>query len=144
MNLGFYVDKTDGSERNVEIFNALNAAVDNKEVDDACVFFNNVDHNPVHTRFGMFNGTDIWHFTGNLIATSISNVHKALKSVNKFKLSYLYDPAEKNLIGLLELVGRVNIIARNEEEGKEFYRLTGEKPKVLSSFSVKNIKQVLP
>ena len=26
MNLGFYVDKTDGSERNVEIFNALNAA----------------------------------------------------------------------------------------------------------------------
>ena len=92
----------------------------------------------------MFNGTDIWHFTGNLIATSISNVHKALKSVNKFKLSYLYDPAEKNLIGLLELVGRVNIIARNEEEGKEFYRLTGEKPKVLSSFSVKNIKQVLP
>ncbi len=139
-----YCDMTDVSDVKLDLLNALIAAVDNKEVEDACVFFNNVDHNPVYTRFVMFNGTDIWHFTGNLIATSISNVHKALKSVNKFKLSYLYDPAEKNLIGLLELVGRVNIIARNEEEGKEFYRLTGEKPKVLSSFSVKNIKQVLP
>lgn len=143
MNLGFYIDNIDGDERNVEIYNALNDAVDNKQVTDACVFFNNANHNPVHTRFGVFNGTDIWHFTGQLIATSISNVQKALKSVNKFSLSYLYDPSEKNVFGLLELVGKVNVIARNEEEGKEFYRLTGHRPQVLSSFSVKNILQVL-
>ena len=139
MNLGFYIETTNNSARNAEIFNALNEAVDNKELDDACVFFNNVDFNPIHTKFGMFNGTDIWHFTGSLVATSISNVKKALKSVNKFNLSYLFDPEEKNLIGLLEVVGQVNVIARNEEEAKEFYRLTGTKPKVLSSFSVKNI-----
>lgn len=143
MNIGFYVENINSSERNVEIYNALNEAVDNKEVTDACVFFNNVDHNPIHTRFGVFNGTDIWHFTGQLVATSISNVRKALASVNKFKLSYLYDPTEKNVLGLLDIVGKVNVIARNEEEGKEFYRLTGYKPKVLSSLSVKNIKQVL-
>jgi len=143
MNLGFYVDSMDGSKRNVEIYNALNEAVDNKEVSDACMFFNNVDHNPVHVRFGAFNGTDIWHFTGKLIATSLSNVGKALASINKFELSYLYDPEDKNVLGLLQLVGKVNVIAKNEEEGKEFYRLTGHKPKVLNSFSVKNILQVL-
>lgn len=143
MNLGFYIEATNGSERNVQIYNALNSAVDNKEVEDACVFFNNVDHNPVHPRFGLFNGTDIWHFTGNLIATSIGNVQKALKSVNKFDLAYLYDPAEKNLFGLLELIGRVDVLAINEEEAKEFFRLTGVQPKVLSSLTVKDIKQVL-
>ena len=143
MNLGFYIESTNESERNLEIYHALNDAVDNKELNDACVFFNNVSYNPVHTRFGLFNGTDIWHFTAHLIATSINNVGRALKSVNKFNLTYLFNPEEKNLLGLLSLVGKVDVIARNEEEGKEFYRLTGTKAKVLDDFSVKSIQKVL-
>ena len=144
MNVAFYLNQINEEQNTTDLFNKINEDIESGAIDNGSVFYKEIGRSAVEPKFGMFNSTDIWHFTGNLIATSISNVHKALKSVNKFKLSYLYDPAEKNLIGLLELVGRVNIIARNEEEGKEFYRLTGEKPKVLSSFSVKNIKQVLP
>lgn len=143
MNLGFYIENTGGSEQNVKIFNALNEAIDKQELDDASVFFNNASYNPIHTKFGLFNGTDIWHFTGSLIATSILNVKKALKTVNNFSISYLYNPSDKDVFGLLEMVGKVNVIATNESEAKEFYRLTGHQPKMLNDFSVESIKRVL-
>ena len=139
MNIGFYIHTSGATEQNREIFDALNEAVENKDVTDASIFYNDIDYNPVKPKFGMFNATEIWSFTGVLVATSLENTIKAHQIVNKFKLLYLHEKQEKNLLLLLDVTNRVPVIVRNKEDSKEVYRLTGRKPKIFSKLSIKKI-----
>lgn len=126
--VAFYIDKTDSSPLNMKIYNGLNSMVVDKKVDDANVFFNDVAYNPISVKFGMFNGANIWHYTGNLICTTVENTVKALNSVNKFKLYYLYDRTQNiNVYDLLTICGRVPVIVFDQVDANEYNRLTGEK-----------------
>ena len=139
MNIGFYINTPGDTEKNREIFEALNEAVENKEATDASIFYNDIDYNPIKPKFGMFNATEIWSFTGVLVATSLENTIRAHQIVNKFKLFYLHESQEKNLLMLLDVANRVPMIVRNKEDSKEVYRLTGKKPKIISKLSIKKI-----
>ena len=146
MHVGFYLETNGGTPQNTEIYNALNEALDKNEVGDGSVFFNSIDFNPVKTKFGMFNSADIWSFTGLLITTSIQNTVKASNIVNKFKLAYLYSPISEGASEIFDLISvsdNVPVIAKNEEDANEIYRLTAKKPLTLKSFSVKDILEVL-
>ena len=146
MHIGFYLETSGGTPQNTEIYNALNEAVENEEVDDASVFYNNIDFNPITSKFGMFNSADMWSFTGLLVATSTGNVIRASKIVNKLKLAYLYDPFDKQDMGLFNLMGvskMVPILTKTQEDSDEVYRLTGIKPFLLDNFSIKDIIEVL-
>jgi hypothetical protein len=140
-NVGFYIKKINGSERNVNIFNALNTAVMENHVRDASVFFNDVEHNPVVPRFGMFNASDIWAFTGVLFSVSLENSLMANSIVNKFKLYHIFNSDEdKNLMGLITVSNSIDVITQTEKDSKEYYRLTGKKPLVeLSDQSIKHM-----
>ena len=85
MNIGFYVDSVAATPQNGIIFEVLNEAVENNDVTDASLFYNDIDYNPIKPQFGMFNSTDLWSFTGLLIATSLDNVIKSARVFNKFK-----------------------------------------------------------
>jgi hypothetical protein len=143
MNIGFYVNSTGATEQNGEIFNALNEALENKEVKDASVFYNDIDYIAITPKFGMFNSTDIWSFTGTLVATTSENVIRASQIVNKFKLLYLYDGQEKNLMMLIETANKAPIIVRNKKDSSEIYRLTGKKPTLLPELSIKNLLEAI-
>jgi|GEM_PF-1985062 hypothetical protein len=146
MHIGFYIETNGGTPQNTEIYNALNEAVENEEVDDASVFYNNIDFNPVTSKFGMFNSADMWSFKGLLIATSTGNVIRASKIVNNFKLAYLYDPFEKEGATLFSLMGIskiVPIITKTKEDSDEVFRLTGKESFLLGNFSIKDIIEVL-
>jgi len=143
MNLGFYVKTMSPEGVNEKIYSALNNAVDNNEVDDASVFYDNIDYNPTETRFGMFNSTDIWYFTGNLITTSLETTHHALQAVNKFELSYLYNMDEADVMPLIGVSKDVNVITDSSDAQKYFYRVTGVKPKLLKDFTVKSFCEVV-
>ena len=140
MNLAFYVNST--GKQNSEVFEALNKAVEDKDITDASIFYNDIDYNPVKPKFGMFNSTDIWTFTGVLVATTLENTLRALSVVNKFKLMYLYNKDDNNLIGLLHASNHVSVITKNEEDSKEVYRLTGKIAPVIPNLSVKKILEV--
>ncbi len=134
MKIAFYVDSTNSQPKNIEIYNTLNSLVDKGRVKDVCLFFNNVDYVPVQTKFGIFNSHDMWHFTGNLITTSIENTMRAASTVNKFNIYYLYDRSQKNLAGLINSLDlEVKALTTTEEDQQEYYRLTGEKPYLLES-----------
>lgn len=142
MNIGFYINATNANAPNDEIFRALNEAVTNQEVTDASVFYNDVDFNPMETKFGMFNSTDLWAFTGVLVSTTLANTMRALKIVNKLKPMYLYnkeDPGHKDLLGLIQVQNRVSIITRSEQENKEVYRLTGRNTVVIPDLKITKI-----
>ena len=145
MKLGFYVDTNGGTPRNVEIYTFLNSEVENGNLTDAAEFFNTINVNPVIPRFGMFDATELWHFTGNLIATSVLNVVKARNVVNKFKLAYLFSAQDKNEQSIFELVKiskEMPVLVTNALDQKEFYRLTGVLPQLFQGFSLEKIREV--
>ena len=142
MNIGFYINSTNVNPPNDAIFKALNEAVSNKEVTDASVFYNDIDFNPIETKFGMFNSTELWAFTGVLVATSVANVVRSLKIVNKLRPIYLYhqgDEGNKDLIGLLHITNQVKIITRSEQDNKEVYRLTGKETTIIPDLNISKI-----
>ena len=134
MKIAFYVDSTNSQPRNMEIYKTLNTLVEEGKVSDACLFFNNIDYVPVQTKFGMFNSHDMWHYTGNLITTSVENTMRAANTVNKFNIYYLYDKSQKDLAGLMNSLNlNVKVLTTTQEDQQEYYRLTGEKPHLLES-----------
>ena len=74
-------------------------------------------------KFGQFNSTDIWFFTGKLIATTLRNLGIAHNAVNKFDLFYLFDEKDKDPLSLLGFAGSIPVIAKTKEDGKRYYRL---------------------
>lgn len=144
MNLGFYVDDCGGSPRNEIIFNFLNSNIE--KMRDGCVFFNNVNFNPVTPKFGLFDATEIWHYTGHLICTTLENFVKATNVANKFKTYYLFDTSDKteqNFFNLVKVARSAKVLVDNPISEKEFYRITGVKPIMIEDFSLDNLKGVL-
>ncbi len=150
MNLGFYVHNTSQSNLNSEIFSVLNDSIKTDKVDDATLFYNEIDHNPnLDTKsFGIFNSTDMWSFKGTLVVTSLRLLPLALRVVNKIKLVYLHtaEGFEKgnisSVMDLINLPDKIDRIARNEQDAKEYKRLTGKDIKVMKSFTAEEILEV--
>ena len=141
MNLGFYVHSTRDSPLNTEIYNLLNVAMEGGQVEDASLFYNEVDFNPNSKKFGTFNSTDLWSFSGVLVTASLDNLLTATRIINKIRLAYLYSN-EKNLMMLLGTTANVPVITRNEEDEKEYYRLTGQKSVLMKELDVNEIIKV--
>lgn len=143
MNLAFYVDKTSDTDLNKKIFNLLNDAVDKKLVNDACIFYNEVDFNPISKKFGSFNSTDMWFYSGTLVVTALNLLPMAMKVINKINLVYLYDKPKINdasqLMGMMSLFKSIKVCTDNEDNKKEFYRLTGKEIPVIKTFSAEEI-----
>ena len=142
MNIGFYIDSINTDKPNDAIFKSLNDAVDNQEATDASVFYNDIGFNPMETKFGLFNATELWAFTGVLVATTLENTMSALKIVNKLKPMYLYsdtDGGRKDLLALMQIKDMVKIITRSKEDDKEVYRLTGKKTAVIPDLKITKI-----
>ena len=133
MKLSFYIHRTDASPENVYIYNSLNKLIDDGKVEDANVFFNDVSYNPVTPKFGIFDAANIWNYTGVLVCTTVQNLVKATKAVNKMKPVFLYDRNQKahpySLMGITQPV-----VVFNEEDSKEFYRLTGLEALLIEDF----------
>jgi len=145
MKLGFYVETSGGTPQNTEIYNFLNKEVAEQNLDDAAVFFNTTNFNPIVPKFGMFDATELWHFTGNLITTSVVNTIKARNVVNKFNIAYLFkseDKGEQTVFELARIAKEMKVLVTNETDEKEFYRLTGVKPKKINGLSLKEISEV--
>jgi hypothetical protein len=148
MRLGFYVDRTTEDELNSKIYNLLNEAVENNNISDGCVFYNEVDFSPSKKKFGTFNSTDIWFFSGTLVVTALSLLPLAKNVVNKIKLVFLYDKATMNrgntgeLLDLLSLSDNIKVVSKDEESEKEFYRLTGKTAPPLTEFSAEQFLKV--
>ena len=144
MNLGFYVHSTGGNDLNADIFGLLNDAVENNEVSDASVFYNEVDYNPVEKKFGTFNSTELWSFSGTLLVTTLTNLAIASRVVNDIKIAYLFDKTAKdnNLISLIQVSQSYPFIVRSEQEKEEIHRITGKMPHVIEKLNVEEILEV--
>lgn len=146
MRLGFYLETNGGTPQNVEIFNFLNRAVQNNELYDAAVFFDEAKFSPVLNKFGMFNSSDLWNFKGNLICSSIGTFKKATNIVNKIEIAYLFSSKLNNEETLFDNVAisrsPFKVIVTEISDEAKFYRLTGKKPILIDQWSVEKLKGV--
>lgn len=126
MNIGFYIDTLKGEPETVDLYQSLNRLTESDEVSDVSLFYNAADFNPEQPKFGVFNATEIWCFTGALIATSLANASLASNVINKFKLYYLYDKNDKDVFQLISLPKTVPILAKTEEDAKYIFRVSGK------------------
>lgn len=129
MNLGIYISSLSDVEQLGHISKLVQENVNNKDIRNISIFYDNVDFNPHDTKCGMFNSTDLWSFNGSLITTSIDSLVTSLRVINNIDIIYYHGWGEKvNILKLVMSVQNVKIICRSEQEAKEVYRSTGIKP----------------
>lgn len=124
-NLGVYVDSLQNSERTQCLYAALNQAINDGLVDDVSLFYNNVGRNDDVAKFGLFNSTDLWAFTGNLLVTDLSNIGFVKKVVNNFDSYYFMDDVNDNVIDLIFAANDVKVLAKTQQQADYFHRTTG-------------------
>jgi hypothetical protein len=142
MNIAFYVNNI-ADEGNDQIFDCINSMMSRGLARDASLFYNEIGPEPKKPEFGLFNATEIWHFTGHIISTTMENYVSLKNAVNKFKTKYLYNKNAESIRMLISLANSQEIIVKNEEDQKEVYRLTGFKPPIIDNLNPDKLVEVL-
>jgi hypothetical protein len=142
MNLGFYIDSQAQSESTNKIYNTLNSLVENNSVDNASLFYNDIDFHPINPKFGCFNSTDIWYFTGNLIVTTIKNALSLSKVVNKFKPVFLYAGEKNSALELIAITKQMPVAVQDKDNAEYFKRVTGVEPRLIPDGNIKNVTEI--
>ena len=144
MNIAYYINQINEEEKTTELFNKMNEDLENGAIDNGSVFYKEIGPSLIQPKFGMFNSTEIWHFTGTLIATSMETFLDAVKAVNKYSLAYLfYGDVGRDVFALIGISKNTKILTTTEDDQKEVYRLTGKKPILLEDVSPSKIQKAL-
>ena len=144
MDVAFFIDQINEDPKTMEIFNGLNEEIENGKIQNGSVFYKEVGPNPIHPKFSLFNSTDIWNYTGTLVATTMDTFVDAFKAINKYKLVYLFSKDNKHdVFGLISVSKQFEILTGTEEDQKEAYRLTGKKPKLLPDIKPSTIQKAI-
>ena len=144
MDVAFYVNQISNDEKMTDLFNRMNSDVESGAIDNGSIFYKDIGPSPVEPKFGMFNSTDIWHYTGTLIATSMDTFLDAFKAVNKYTLAYLfYKDSKYDVFSLIGMSRTTKMLTTTEEDQKEVYRLTGLKPILLDNVNPSTIQRAL-
>lgn len=144
MNIAYYIDQINQKEKITEIFNRMNDDIASGAIDNGSVFYKEIGPTEVQPKFGMFNSTDIWNFTGTLIATSMETFLDAIKAVNKYSLVYLfYGDVNYDISALIGISKNTKILTLTKQDQKEVYRLTGVKPILVEDVSPSKIQKAI-
>tara|TARA_B100000287_G_scaffold272846_1_gene256996 strand:- start:31 stop:504 length:474 start_codon:yes stop_codon:yes gene_type:complete len=142
MNLGFYVDSPSQKGAD-EIYKSMNNWLEEGSIDNGNVFYNDIGFNEIQPKFGLFNSTDIWQFTGNLIITSYNAASSIGNVINKFKSAFLYTKQqEKNIMQIIHIFNTLPFIVSNKEDYDYIKRITGKEPTLMESMDLDKIKEV--
>ena len=142
MNLGFYIDSP-SSPQSEDVYNKLNEWVTTNQIDNGSIFYNNIGFNPIEPKFGLFNSTDLWQFTGKLVILSYSAAFAIQNIINKFKPVFLYTKQEeKNIMQIIDISNKIPLVVSNEEDFKFIKRISGKEPKVIDLSNLQEIKEV--
>jgi len=129
MNIGIYIDSLSDFKQLEEIDKLVSKSLLSDEIYDISLFFNELDFNPYNINCGIFNSTELWSFSGDLIVTSLNCLMTSNKIVNNIDIYYYFGLEEKtNIFQLIESSKISKAICKSEEHKKTFYRKTGKLP----------------
>lgn len=130
MNLGIYINNLGNHEQLEYIAKEINRGLENKELDDASIFYDGVAHNPYQINCGTFNSTDLWNFHGSLVVSNLGNAFMAIGIVNNIDIYYYYNwESGKHTLETISLMNKgVNVICRTDADAENLFRITGQRP----------------
>jgi hypothetical protein len=147
MDLGVYTSSLAISEETEKIIDSLNGGIDDGTLNSASMFVDAVGFNPLKLKCGCFDSSDLWNFSGTLVATTVPGLSRALGVVNGMSIVYYYGWGESpTVLGLIAVTStnRVKVISKDEESDKEFFRLTGKKTNgIVNNFNIRELKEVI-
>lgn len=143
MSIAFYTQELNNNENNIKIYECLNDAIIHNKTNDASLFINNINFMDKPTKFGVFNSTELWNYTGLLITTNLNNAYFVKNIVNKFKHVFYVDIKESNLMGLIDIINTTPSFTCSEDHQKEIKRLTGKTIPVLNLDATQIIEEFL-
>jgi hypothetical protein len=129
MNIGIYLDSIGKLKDLSGIETFVNNNLSSGKIKDASIFYDDVGPNNTNIKCGMFNGTDLWNFSGSLVIISSSCLFKAMNIVNNVELIYYYGWENKTplftTIGMLQIPKQ--IICKTQEDADYLYRISGKR-----------------
>jgi len=144
MSIAFYIQELNNSQSNLDIYNCLNDAALNNKTNDASLFINNINFMDKPVKFGIFNSTELWNYTGLLVTNSVNNAFFVNKVVNKFKhIFHVQGSKEPNLMALIEVVNTTPSFVSTPEQQQEVKRLTGKTLPIVELDAAKIIEEFL-
>ena len=130
MNIGFYVNSTEGDAFSVmcqEVSRILN---EEPEWKDVAIFYEDIRPINHHVPCSLQNDADLWSFNGKLITPSLHLVLKSNNVVNNIDLYYYAGQEPINTLFLLTMMNSTNlkIICANQEHYNFIKRITNTEP----------------
>lgn len=128
MNIGIYLKSIADIKKLTGIDSFINNGLSKNVLKDASIFYDDVGFNETSISCGMFNSTDLWNFSGNLIVTSFDSLVKAKKIVNNINLIYYYGWEDRGSIfaTIASLTLPNKIICRTEDDSKYLKRISSK------------------
>jgi len=142
MNIGFYINNLQDQELVNKIVTEVQ--INKKYLSNISIFYDNVGPFPFGLDIALFNSTELWSFTGQLVVFSEESWLKSNNIINKFQTFLYYQPEKiKNTLSLFKMIdSNCKIISSSEENSKVLYRLTGVDAVGISSDLVGLVKVV--
>ena len=138
MNLGIYVHSLGDDETTSWALKTIDYGLQNKIINDASIFYDNIGFTPYYYPCGLFNSTDLWNFYGTLIVMNKDCLFTACKIINNINIVY-YHGWEKD-VSVFDLIYATSksplTITNNENNQKELYRLTGIESEILDTQTI--------
>ena len=124
----------------------LNDLVLRSPMNDASVFFEDLTPYIIKPLFGVYNAAEIFHFDGDLIATTLQTAASMLTTLKpKRKFFYVWSlewlEAEKNYIKNIEIYQNpdLELIAPSDDYAKEIKNYCGILPRVVKNLEIESI-----
>tara|TARA_R100001129_G_C5247423_1_gene227338 strand:+ start:298 stop:744 length:447 start_codon:yes stop_codon:yes gene_type:complete len=146
MNIGIYFNNTSESEPLYKALQRVNEGLSEGTLRDASIFYDDSGPNSIPSKCGFFDAVELWHFTGDLITTSLSTTNKVRNIVNKFDTVFYYGwYDERDPLELIRVANDKNIkvVCNSQTSKNQFVRLTGQEPDaVVQDFDLEKIIEV--
>lgn len=113
---------------------------------DVALFFEDLSPQIIYPRCGIFNVSEIFHFDGTLISTTLQTTDSMLKTLKaKRKIFYIWSlewlTISKNYIQNLSIFQdpQLELYTRSDSYAHEIHNYCGIRPKVVKQFKINEI-----
>ena len=123
MNFGIFIENLGEEDISVPAYKAANKAKDLDKFEDVSLFYQNVGPCEEPKTFGLFNSTDVCHFTGTLIITFLDGLRVIKNEINNRDIYFYFTlKDQKDLFGYLECLTDDSIKIFSNQEGAEYLK----------------------
>lgn len=145
-NIGIILPHLGPSQISFMVINHINSVLSHTCDFDFTLFFSQQAHPCVKPNCATMNITEIWGFSGLLIASSLEDAASSLKVVGDIKRLYYIQDLEwltkQNYEYNLSIMQdpKLTLICRSKEHSEAIQRYCGRKPTlILPNFNIRNI-----